>query len=258
MIDPRMKRSAHHPSESACALSGPERLERLQESLAYRFHDPSILDEALTHRSLLNEVNEPGRRDNERLEFLGDAVLGLIVADMLMRAFPEGHEGELTLHRSALVKRKRLGEIAAKLHLGNYLYLGKGEEQTAGRQKTSILADAFEAIVGAIYLDGGFEAAQRVVQGQFAVPLDEVIRHRQVRVDAKTSVQELLLAFFRAPPVYEVTEEQGPEHAKTFVVRLLMHQHGLALGTGRNKKEAEQDAAEQFLKHLASNPLGMR
>lgn len=258
MIESRMKLSAHNPTEEAGALSRPERLERLQASLGYPFHDPSILEEALTHRSLLNEINDPGRRDNERLEFLGDAVLGLVVADILMRTFPEGQEGELTLNRASLVKRKRLGEIARNLHLGTYLCLGKGEEQTAGRQKTSILADAFEAIVGAIYLDGGFEAARRMVHDQFAGPLEEIKRQQQVRIDAKTRVQELLLALFRMPPVYEVSEEQGPEHAKTFVVCLLLRNHGLAFGTGRNKKEAEQDAAEQFLKHLARNPLGMR
>lgn len=233
-------------------------LERLEEALGYRFRDRSLLEEALTHRSLLNEIDERERRDNERLEFLGDAVLGLVVADLLMKALPEGREGELTLNRAALVKRKKLAEIARRLALGEYLYLGKGEERTAGRQKISILADAFEAVVGAVFLDGGFEAARSLVEAHFAEFLKEMRERHHAAPDPKTRVQELFLALFHVSPMYEVIGESGPDHAKTFCVRLCLNHLSLASGVGRNKKEAEQDAADRFLRHLACNPLGMR
>jgi len=181
----------------------------------------------------MNEILEGGRRDNERLEFLGDAVLGLIIAEWVMQAYPQELEGELTRLRSALVKEKKLAEVARGLNLGEFLYLGKGEEQMEGRRKRSILADAFEAIVGAM-------------------------TNQSLLTDAKTRLQELMLALFRRSPVYEVAEERGPDHAKTFVIHLRMNDQTLACGKGRSKKEAEQDAAEQFLKHLEKNPLGLR
>lgn len=243
------------PSGASPELPG---LGRLQEALGYRFRDLSLLEEALTHRSLLNEINHRGKRDNERLEFLGDAVLGLVVAELLMKALPEGREGELTLNRAALVKRKKLADIARRLALGDYLYLGKGEERTAGRQKISILADAFEAVVGAVFLDGGFDAARTLVRDHFAEYLEDIQNRHRATADPKTRVQELFLAFFHTSPVYEVFEEWGPEHAKSFHVRLCLKNLSLASGRGTNKKEAEQDAAERFLEHLQSNPLGMR
>ncbi|MEW6442701.1 MAG: ribonuclease III [bacterium] len=246
------------PRQDAGTAPGQSTRERLQARIGYRFRDPSLLEEALTHRSLLNELNQCGRRDNERLEFLGDAVLGLVTADMLMQAFPDATEGELTPHRASLVRRKKLAEIAEGLELGGCLYLGRGEEQTAGRQKSSLLADALEALIGAVYLDGGFDAASKIVQEQLSRYVEEARGQKRVELDPKTRVQELLLALYRLPPVYEVVEEQGPEHAKTFTVRLLLRNHPLAVGHGRNKKEAEQDAAGRFLAHLALNPLGMR
>lgn len=245
------------PQGESFSAARPE-LNRLEEALGYRFQDRSLLEEALTHRSLLNEIDERDRRDNERLEFLGDAVLGLVVADLLMKALPEGREGELTLNRAALVKRKKLGEIARRLALGEYLYLGKGEERTAGRQKLSILADAFEAVIGAVFLDGGFDAARSLVEAHFAEFVEEIRERHRAAPDPKTRVQELFLALFHVSPVYEVIGESGPDHAKTFRVRLCLNKLSLACGVGRNKKEAEQDAAERFLGQLACNPLGMR
>jgi ribonuclease-3 len=246
------------PAEPPRPAPGLPGLDRLQKALGYRFRDLSLLEEALTHRSLLNEINDTGKRDNERLEFLGDAVLGLVVAELLMKALPDGREGELTLNRAALVKRKKLADIARRLALGEYLYLGKGEERTAGRQKVSILADAFEAVVGAVFLDGGFDAARTLVQDHFAEYLEDIQNRHQATPDPKTRVQELFLAFFHTSPVYEVIEESGPEHAKSFHVRLCLKNLSLASGRGTNKKEAEQDAAERFLRHLEGNPLGMR
>lgn len=244
--------------ESRRPCPEPPGLDRLQEALGYRFRNLSLLEEALTHRSLLNEIHDRGKRDNERLEFLGDAVLGLVVAELLMKALPEGREGELTLNRAALVKRKKLANIARRLALGNYLYLGKGEERTAGRQKASILADAFEAVVGAVFLDGGVDAARSLVQVHFAEYFEDIQNRHRATADPKTRVQELFLALFHTSPVYEVIEESGPEHAKSFHVRLCLKNLSLASGRGTNKKEAEQDAAERFLGHLECNPLGMR
>ena len=233
------------------------RLAELEEILGYVFEDRLLLEEALTHRSLLNEISEGSRRDNERLEFLGDAVLGLIIAEWVMQAYPDELEGELTRLRSALVKEKKLAEVARGLRLGEFLYLGKGEEQMEGRRKRSILADAFEAIVGALYLDGGLEAVRDFVRRTFGTLLEEVKTNQRLLTDAKTRLQELMLALLRRSPVYEVAEESGPDHAKTFVVHLRMNGLTLACGKGRSKKDAEQDAAEQFLKHVEKNPLGL-
>lgn len=235
----------------------PDRLAKLEEILGYAFRDRRLLEDALTHRSLLNEILEEGRRDNERLEFLGDAVLGLIIAEWVMQAYPHELEGELTRLRSALVKEKKLAEVARGLKLGEFLYLGKGEERMEGRKKRSILADALEAIVGAIYLDGGFQGARDFVRRTFAALLKEARNNQSLLTDAKTRLQELTLALFRRPPVYEVVDERGPDHEKTFVVNLRLNDRTLACGKGRSKKEAEQDAAEQFLKHLEKNPLGL-
>jgi ribonuclease III len=229
----------------------------LEEVLGYVFERRDRLEEALTHRSLINEIPEEDRRDNERFEFLGDAVLGLVIAEWLMETYPEELEGELTRLRSALVKEKKLAEVARELRLGEFLYLGKGEEQMEGRRKRSILADAFEAIVGAIYLDGGLEAVRGFVRRTFGTILEEARANQRLLTDAKTRLQELMLALFRRSPVYEVAEERGPDHAKTFVIHLRMNDRTLACGKGRSKKEAEQDAAERFLKHLEKNPLGL-
>lgn len=252
-----MKPAAHRPDERDKESSPRTGLTVLEEILDYTFQDRRLLEEALTHRSLLNELLDEGRSDNERLEFLGDAVLGLIIAEWVVEAYPAEKEGELTRLRSALVKEKKLAEVARGLRLGEFLYLGKGEEQMAGRQKRSILADAFEAIVGAIYLDGGVEAVRRFVRGTFGTLLEEVTTNQRLLTDAKTRLQELMLALFRQSPAYEVVEERGPDHAKTFVIHLRLNDRTLASGKGRSKKEAEQDAAERFLKHLEKNPLGL-
>ena len=261
-LGPR-REPGENPAERGVDEQGPlasaqARHAELEQILGYTFQDRRFLEESLTHRSLMNEIPEGGRRDNERLEFLGDAVLGLIIAEWVMQAYPQELEGELTRLRSALVKEKKLAEVARGLNLGEFLYLGKGEEQMEGRRKRSILADAFEAIVGAIYLDGGLEAVRDFVRRTFGALLEEAKTNQSLLTDSKTRLQELMLALFRRSPIYEVAEEQGPDHAKTFVIHLRMNDRTLACGKGRSKKEAEQDAAEQFLKHLEKNPLGLR
>ncbi len=236
---------------------GPPPLAGLEAILGYTFQNRGLLEEALTHRSLLNEIPEEDRRDNERLEFLGDAVLSLIVAEWVMQTYPQEPEGELTRLRAAMVKEKPLAEAARGLRLGEFLYLGKGEEQMEGRRKRSILANAFEAVVGAIYLDGGLEAVRDFVRGTLESFLEEARTDQHVLTDAKTRLQELMLALFRRSPFYEVAEERGPDHAKTFVIRLRLNDRTLTTGRGGSKKEAEQDAAERFLKHLEKNPFGL-
>lgn len=232
-------------------------LEDLEAKLGYAFQDRNLLLEAFTHRSLINELPGADRRDNERLEFLGDAVLGLLISEWLMERFPVEQEGELTRLRSSLVKEKRLAEVARGLGLGSHLHLGKGEEMLGGRSKPSILADALEALLGALYLDGGPQAARNLVRERFRDFLEGMTGNRLLLADPKTRLQELFLALFRVPPAYGVIGEEGPDHEKTFSVGLWVQGHRLASGKGRSKKEAEQDAAEQFLRSLQRNPLAL-
>lgn len=255
--EPRVGPAAPGGEGREAEVSPPTRIPALEEILGYGFRDGRILQEALTHRSLMNEIPEEGRCDNERLEFLGDAVLGLTIAEWLMEVFPHEMEGELTRLRSTLVKEKRLAEVAKALRLGEFLYLGKGEEQMEGRRKRSILADALEAVVGAIYVDGGLEAVRAFIRRTFGMLLEGAKGDQRLLTDPKSRLQELMLALFRRSPVYEVAEERGPDHAKTFVIHLRLNDRTLACGKGRSKKEAEQDAAGKFLNHLEKNPLGL-
>ena len=240
------------------AGSGECHPDELEEKLGYAFRSRGLLLEALTHRSLLNEIPGEDRRDNERLEFLGDAVLGLIVSEWLMEEFPEEQEGELTRLRSVLVQEKQLSRVSRSLDLGRYLHLGKGEARMNGREKPSVLADAFEALVAAVYLDGGTGAAREIVRKLLAPFLSGMREDCRIVADPKTRVQEMLLAFFHTPPAYRVVEEQGPDHDKTFFVNLCVQDVNLSSGQGKSKKEAEQDAADRLLLKLERNPLGFR
>jgi ribonuclease III len=232
-------------------------LTEVQEIVGYRFQDPSLLKMALTHRSLLNEVLDENIQDNERLEFLGDAVLGMLIAEWLMEEFPDIREGDLTRMRSALVKETHLAKIARTWNLGNYLYLGKGEEQMKGREKDSLLANAFEAMIAAIYLDGGLEAAQRTIRIHFDEIVSDLKKNWKGFFDPKTRLQEICLNLLRIQPVYRVVEETGPDHQKTFTVELCLFSRSQAWGTGRNKKEAEQEAAAMLLERFKRNPFGL-
>ncbi len=192
----------------------------LEEVLGYRFDDLSRLEIALTHRSFANENRELGRLDNEKLEFLGDAVLDLVVGHALMDAHPNLREGELSVTRSQVVSEAGLSEAARELELGAYLFLGKGEERSGGREKSSLLANAFEAMIAAVYLDGGFDAA-RALAGRL---LGEKIENVETTgfYDFKTRLQEAAQARLKATPVYAVIGEQGPDHDKTFIVSVLI------------------------------------
>jgi len=216
----------------------------LQQELGYSFADPTLLSRALTH---VSHERENGAGHNEVLEFLGDAVLDLAVSDLLMRRFPARSEGDLSKMRAALVNTSALAEKAAQLELGALLRLGKGEERSGGRTKPSILAGAFEAVLGAVYQDGGFEAARRLVERYFT---GDVKERKLGQQDYKTRLQEISQMLFHAPPVYRIVSESGPDHDKHFVTEIAVGGKVLGKGEGKTKKQAEQQAAKRALGEL--------
>jgi len=228
-------------------------LELLEEALGYRFNDPSFLDCALTHRSYANENPDLLRQDNERLEFLGDAVLTLCISDMLMKKFPDLTEGDLSKIRSSIVNEKPLAGLARELRLGDYLLLGRGEDISGGRLKNSILANALEAIIAAVYRDAGFEGVCSFVAKRFQ-PLLDTGTVRILYQDYKTALQELTQNRFRSIPRYSVLREFGPDHDKVFQIRVSVGDIVSAAGLGRNKKEAEQRAARKALEAIEKLP----
>ncbi len=216
-------------------------LDKLEELLGYRFQERKWLTAALTHRSWANENREEGRGDNEKLEFLGDAVLGLAVGHMLMERYPKLREGQLSVTRSQVVSEAGLNALAADLRLGDWLYLGKGEERSGGRYKPSILADAFEAVIAAVYLDGGFSAVWELIARIFKDSIESV--EKTGFSDFKTRLQELAQAKLKATPVYRVVDTRGPDHAKVFEVSVEIAGQEWGRATGHSKKRAEQFAA---------------
>lgn len=230
-------------------------LKDLEGALGHKFREPSLLERALTHRSAVTDrgVAESGG-DNEQLEYLGDAVLGMLVSEHLVRAFPEWSEGQLSKSRARLVNAAALCMAARRLDLGRHLRLGRGEEKTGGREKPTLLADAFEAVVAAMYLDAGLETTRDFVSRSLIEPTIASHGERLEHTDYKSALQELLQA--RGLPVarYEVVREAGPDHQKTFWVEAIVPNLVSATGTGPNKKEAEQSAAQQALEQLRSQP----
>ncbi len=229
-------------------------LHNLEKLLGYQFRAVETLHQALVHRSYAHEKANMGEEDNERLEFLGDAVLSLTISHMLWMQFPEADEGSLSRMRASLVNESRLAAIAADLGLGNLIRLGKGEELSGGRTKPSILADAVEALLGAVYLDGGLEAAFEVVRRFFQEKLEQVAAEedplRRLDRDYKTQLQEVTQAQKRLVPQYDVEREEGPDHDKIFYVTVSLEGKLLARGVGKSKKAAEQDAARKALSLL--------
>jgi len=219
----------------------------LEERLGHRFGRPELLELAVTHRSWANEQGIP--EHYERLEFLGDAVLGLVTAEWLYTEHPHLPEGELSKLKAQLVSRNQLARHAERLGLGEALRIGVGEERSGGRRKASLLADSLEAVFGALYLDGGYPAARKVVVAMLESALDP--KTTEIRtVDAKTRLQELAQALGWALPDYQVVESSGPDHAKTFVVECLLANGQAARGEGPSKKVAEQQAASEALAAL--------
>ncbi len=222
-------------------------MKTLEEVLDYTFQDKTLLENALTHSSYANENRASGAVSNERLEFLGDSVLGMVTADHLYRTHPDLPEGELTRTRAALVCEGSLYEVAKVWDLGRYLRLGKGEESGGGRERTSILADAVEAVLAAMYLDGGVGTARKAIH-RFVLSGEE--RAEAANRDYKTALQELVQRQSGQILVYHLTGENGPDHAKTFTVEVLLNHTPVGTGTGRSKKEAEQMAAKSAIEKL--------
>ncbi|MFP3882244.1 MAG: ribonuclease III [Actinomycetota bacterium] len=220
----------------------------LEDRIGHSFSDPALLRLALTHRSVSSD--DPARNDNERLEFLGDAVLQFVITDLLYESYPQLAEGQMAKVRAAVVSRDTLAEVARSLDLGTYVELAPSEEATGGREKDSILADTAEAIIGAIYLDGGLEPARRVVLDLWTDKVAERSRQPGVK-DYKTRLQELV-ARDGARPAYEV-EGTGPDHDRRFTARVTVDGKEYGTGEGRSKKEAEQEAAARALESLSSD-----
>jgi len=230
---------------------GPEREARLrvlEESLGHRFRDLSLLDRALTHTSRANESLGGKLLDNEPLEFLGDAVLGFVVADLLHRRDPDGDEGVKSKARAHLVSAPSLARRAADLGLPDLLLLGRGEEKTGGRGKTALWADAYEALIAALYLDGGLEAAHRFVRDELARELEGNLD--TAARDHKSALQEWLQARSSPVPEYVVASEEGPSHRKRFRIQCVVEGKVLSEGQGFSKKEAQQEAARLALEAL--------
>jgi ribonuclease-3 len=224
-----------------------DEFETLQTAIDYRFRDRGLLEHAMTHTSRANEDVSGGVVDNESLEFLGDAVLGFIVADLLFREFPECDEGEKSKMKAMLVSTTTLARVAERLQLGDHLLLGRGEEKTGGRRKQALLADGCEALIAAMYLDGGIEQARAFVVHELGGLIDDMRRDGIAGQDYKSALQELVQAGNRPLPEYRVVGTLGPDHQKLFDVEVLVAGEALARATGSSKKEAEQEAARLAL-----------
>lgn len=224
-------------------------IQRFQTTLGYNFTNMDMLMEALRHSSYVNEqTDDKLLRDNERMEFLGDAVLNLGIGHLLSQSYPEMREGDLSRIRANLVNENRLSEVARSIELGDYLLLGKGEIQTNGREKNSILANAFEAVLAAIYLDGGYDTALAIIDLHFRHLVDAA-QDLNVGMDFKSKLQEAAQGSLKAIPAYEVIQESGPDHDKTFRVRMTVGSIE-AEGIGKSKKTAEQEAARRGLMQI--------
>ncbi len=224
-------------------------LSKVQSKLEYDFHKPEILQTALTHKSYFQGSSDTGQQDNERLEFLGDSVLALVVSEYLVSTFPEANEGELSKVKAYLVSRPSLATAAKRLYLGDWLRLGKGEEVTEGRQKSSLLANALEAVIAAVYIDGGSEAAKTFILRVLKPELDKLgkVSSGGFRGDYKSHLQESSHKNFDVNPDYRLIHESGPDHQKVFEVEVLIEGTVRGRGVGNTKKEAEQAAAQAAL-----------
>ncbi|HVH54817.1 MAG TPA: ribonuclease III [Vicinamibacterales bacterium] len=228
-------------------------LQPLEERIGYRFRDRGLLEHALTHRSRVHEDASGGVFDNESMEFLGDSVLGFVIADMLFRQFPQHNEGQKSKLKASIVSATSLARLAERLGLGEFLILGRGEEKTGGRRKHAIIADCYEALIAAVYLDGGIVPAQGFIQRQFQDLIDEARRsgvHAAFTEDYKSALQESLQRSGRGLPTYRLVAEIGPAHRRRFDVEVLVGDDVLARAEGKSKKEAAQLAAKVALEKL--------
>ena len=217
-----------------------------QKKIGHTFKNAQLLETAFTHRSYLNENRATGREHNERLEFLGDAVLELVVTEFLYAKYPDKPEGDLTAYRAALVNTVSISEAASTLGMNDYLLLSRGESRDTGRARQIILANAFEALIGALHLDAGYKVAQKFIAEQLFHKTDEVVEKRLWQ-DAKSKLQEIAQERSKVTPTYEVLKQNGPDHDRIFTVGAFIGEEKLAEGEGRSKQEAEQAAAEKAL-----------
>lgn len=230
-------------------------LSQLEEKLGYVFEDRNLLTISLTHKSFTNENPGLARENNERLEFMGDAVLSLVISHYLYKKYSELNEGSLSKIRANLVNENSLASVSAKLGLGTYLFLGKGEEGTGGREKLSLLSDALEAVIGGIYLDRGIRFATQVIIAHFKDLVQEVVEQKHP-FDFKTTFQEICQERYGVLPEYHLTETSGPDHNRLFVMQLKVNSKVFGAGSGKNKKEAQQQAALQALEKIKKEQNG--
>jgi ribonuclease-3 len=247
--DARRIIESHRQDVGAKVVRLRDEFDELQARIGYRFRDRGLLEHALTHKSRAAEDASGGVTDNESLEFLGDAVLGLVVADALFHQYPNYDEGQKSKVKAAVVSTQSLARHAEHLRLGEHLILGRGEEKTGGRFKQALLADGYEALIAALYLDGGLDAAEMFLRRELKDAIDEGSAQTFVR-DYKSALQERLQALGRPLPDYRVSGEAGPDHRKTFSVEVVVNGEVLGTATGRAKKEAEQEAARFALDKL--------
>jgi ribonuclease-3 len=250
--------------ESHRQESGPARVvpfgsefEPLERRIGYRFRDRGMLEHALTHRSRVHEDASGGVFDNESMEFLGDSVLGFVIADMLFRKFPQHDEGAKSKLKASIVSATALARLGEKINLGEFLILGRGEEKTGGRRKHALIADCYEALIAAIYLDGGIEPVRGFIERQFADLIDEARRtgaDAAFTEDYKSALQEWLQRQDRGLPSYRLAGETGPAHRRLFEVEVLVEGEAVARAEGRSKKEAAQQAARLALEKLKNPP----
>ncbi len=223
---------------------------QLEKEMGITINDPKIIELAFIHRSYLNE-NKAYQQSNERLEYLGDAILSFVVALHLFNRFPEATEGELTNYRASLVSRKFLGNVGNDLKLGQYLRLAKGEEEANGRNNLTLLSNTYEALIGAIFLDQGIKATTEIIEKHVLSSIDDIVENKLYR-DNKSALQEKAQSQYRKPPVYHVVKEEGPEHAKVFTVSVSINGEVMGTGNGKSKQQAEQDAARLALEKLTT------
>lgn len=230
-------------------LLDKELVRELEKKIEINFNDRLLLQRALTHKSFSNENTDLNLRNNERLEFLGDSVLSIVISSYIFEYFPDYPEGELAKMRSVIVSEPSLADLARKINLGKYILLGRGEDLSGGRDRNSILADTMEALIAAIYLDKGIEEARNFIIKYFKDKIDKVERGEYIK-DYKTILQEIIQKKSLTGPVYDVIREDGPDHNKLFTVQVKHKDRLLGIGKGYSKKEAEQNAAKAALENL--------
>lgn len=226
-------------------------LKSIEKIIGYRFRNKGLLNQALTHKSYANERSKTKSKDNERLEFLGDSVLGIVISRVLYNDYPDKDEGVLTKYKSQLVSGATLGRIAKELRIGEYLLLGKGEEFSGGRKHASNLLCALEALIGAIYLDGDLKSSSRFINKVFELEL-RLVKEGKGSKDYKSILQQIVLKNFKTIPAYKIVSEIGPDHKKHFIVEVAITGKRFGIGSGPNKKSAEQAAAKEAISAMES------